>query len=220
MVVLDDAALPPPQRLAVAWSPRAVRPTMLALLIFDAHLASLVAGASEPMLGQIRLAWWREQLREAPDARARGCPELDALSTSWRGEETALVTLVDGWEQLLGEAPLPEAAIGAFAQSRGESFAGLARLSGAIAAEKASTDAGRQWALADLAFRVRDAEEKARCRELYLGAALPPRSHLPRALRGLSVLAALALRSIARDEPLLEGRGAALLALRVGLTGR
>jgi hypothetical protein len=78
---------------------------------------------------------------------------------------------------------------------------------------------GRQWALADLHFRTRDEVERALCRSLYE----EDRSTLasvPRGLRGLAVLAALADRAMARDRPLMAGRGAALLAWRVGLLGR
>jgi phytoene synthase len=44
---------------------------------------------------------------------------------------------------------------------------------------------------------------------------------LPRALRPLTVLAGLALRSLARGgAPLLDGAGATLLAVRLGIAGR
>jgi phytoene synthase len=221
MVLLDDATLPAPQQLAVAWSPRQVRRAMLALLVFDALLARLVAGASEPLLGQMRLAWWREQLAREPDARQRGNPELAALGTHWRGEEAPLLELIDGWEHLLGVAPLPEEAIASFTRGRGAGFAGLARLGGAPQDAEAAAEAGRCWALADLAFHVREPAERDSCRRLFRECAASRASvALPRRLRGLSVLAALAKRAIERDEPMLQGRGAALTALRVGLLGR
>lgn len=219
MTSLDDAALPVPQRLAVAYSPPSVRPAMLALLTFDRHLARLVAGTREPLAGQIRLAWWREELAKQAESRARGTPELEALGKSWRGEEPAVIELVEGWEHLLQEAPLATASFDAFANGRGSAFGGLARLAGEGRASAAAADAGRGWALADLLFRLSDETERETCRALWRRESRPP-VRLPRALRGVAVLDGLARRAMLRDAPLMAGRGAALTALRLGLFGR
>lgn len=219
MAPLDDATLPPSQRLAVAYSPGPVRPAMLALLSFDSHLGRRIAGVSEPLIGQMRLAWWREELGKPLAARAKGNPELDALGETWAGSEPSLVALIDGWEHLLGETPLPEDSIEAFAAGRGTAFAGLAALVGEGAAAAAASGAGTRWALADLAFRLSDPCERDACLKLH-SALAPERVRLPRRLRGLAILDALGKRAMARNEPPMSGRGAALLALRVGLLGR
>ena len=216
MTRAEPADLPPPQRLAVAYTPRPLRARMLALLAFDTQLGRLVAGTSEPMVGQIRLAWWREELAKPISSRALGNPVLEALGGEWTGEDAALIALVDGWEQLLGEVPLPAESIHAFAAGRGGAFAAFARLAGEPASADRSAAAGRRWALADLASRVSDRVERERCRELFR----PGNARLPGALRGLAVLDGLASRAMARDKPLLAGRGAALAALRLGMFGR
>ena len=76
-------SLPVLHRLALTYAPaRATRPT-LALLALDARLAGIVRSASEPMLAQLRLAWWREQLEIDLTARPAGEPLLAVLE-SWR----------------------------------------------------------------------------------------------------------------------------------------
>lgn len=66
--------------LANLYAPEAVRPALFALHALDLELAEVVRTTTEPMLGQIRLAWWREQLQEL-DAGARPAqPVLTALA--------------------------------------------------------------------------------------------------------------------------------------------
>ena len=77
-----------------------------------------------------------------------------------------------------------------------------------------------RWALADFAAHCSLEEE----RQLLVGIAsryTPKRVPLPRNLRGIAVLNALSLHSLARGgRPLAEGRAGALIALRAGLLGR
>lgn len=66
--------------LATLYAPPAARPGLFALHALDLDLAEVVRTTTEPMLGQIRLAWWREQL-QALDAGARPAqPVLAALA--------------------------------------------------------------------------------------------------------------------------------------------
>lgn len=206
--------LPLPQRLALAYAPRGSREATLALLALDAHLATLVRQAREPIVGQLRLAWWRERLEEPVEQRPSGSPQLDALF-SWKGREAALVALIDGWEHLLGET-LDRKAIAAFAEGRGGAFAALAEPEFAAA----TMLAGKRWALADLAAHLGSAEERG---DVLAAAAELGRetSALPRALRPLAVLDGLARRSLARGgAPLAQGPLAGLAALRLGILGR
>ena len=210
--LLDE--LPPPQRLALSYAPRLARSPTLALLALDVRLAALLRRGREPVLVQMRLAWWRETLAADPRSWPVGDPVLGLLR-GWR-RPTALGGLVDGWEGLLGDS-LDRAAIGAFAEGRGEAFAELARELGAEPA--AATACGKLWALGDLAANLSEPGERAAA----IGAAanLPPCPQLPRALRPLAVLAGLARRSLTRGgEPLLAGPRALLFAVRLGIAGR
>lgn len=202
--------LPTLQRLALAYAPARARLPTLALLALDTRLAGIVRNSHEPSLAQLRLAWWREQLQADPAAWPCGEPLLAALQ-SWGGRQASLAALVDGWEYMTGTAPLPEDDLAAFAQGRGEAFAGLAEIVGAD--PEAALRLGRQWALADLAARVAHPEEQKAARRLL--AAEGRTARVSRALRPLTVLHGLALRS--RDR---HSVSALIAALRLGLLGR
>ncbi len=149
-----------------------------------------------------------------PKTWPKGDPLLAEL-TQWRAPG-ALQPLVDGWEGLLAET-LEADAVEGFAAGRAAAFAALADELGA--SDSAAASAGRSWALADLAGNLTDPTE----RETVLHLAATERARLPshRALRPLAILGALGHRAVVRGgRPLLEGRGAALLAMRVGMFGR
>ncbi|HTM95588.1 MAG TPA: hypothetical protein VL100_07210 [Croceibacterium sp.] len=211
--------LPLPQRLALAYAPRRLREVTLGLFALDAHLANLVRKAREPLLTQARLAWWRERLAEPIELRPKGDPLLDLLA-SWREREAALIAVVDGWEHLLDES-LDAEAIEGFAAGRAAGFAGLAAVAGEGGSRTSAEQAGRRWALADLAAHLGNAEERDRALDAARASGLHQAS-LPRALRPLRVLDGLARRSFARGggAPLVDGALAGLTALRLGIVGR
>jgi phytoene synthase len=206
--------LPPPQRLALSYAPSSARCRTLALLALDTRLAGLLRTRGEPVLAQMRLAWWRDILAAEPNGWPRGEPVL-ALLRNWR-EPARLVALVNGWEALLSD-PLDATAIAEFASGRAEGFAQLAR---EVACDPApATAAARAWALGDLAAHLADPAERDAVIEM--AADFSPIAALPRPLRPLAVLAGLARRSLARGgTALLDGPGAALTAIRLGIAGR
>lgn len=207
-------SLPAVQRVALAYAPQRSRLAWLGLLALDTRLAQLVRETREPMLGQIRLAWWRERLGEVPAKRPKGEPLLALL-----GEDSErLVPLVDAWEAMLGEAPLPRETIAGFAQGRAAALAGLASALGRPAAAGDSARAGRGWALADLALRLSHPQEREHVAALIADEDLS-RPRLPREMRPLVVLHGLALRDLRRgaDE---AGMGALFATLRLGIFGR
>lgn len=163
------------------------------------------------MLAQLRLAWWREQLKADGFTWPEGEPLLAALR-SWRGEHGRLAALVDGWELLTGKAPLPAAALDGFADGRGDAFAALAGAVGAADDPDLVRQAGRAWALADLAANVADPEEKQVAAALAKATRAP---RLSRSMRVLTVLEGLARRRLTGLSPV-----ALLAAIRLGLLGR
>jgi phytoene synthase len=103
---MNDIAsqLPPPANLAVAYTPVAFRPAFTLLLQLDVRFADIVQKAREPMIAQIKLAWWRDAFVAEPALRPKGEPLLQALGTC--GDvisPSALEDLVSAWELLLGE---------------------------------------------------------------------------------------------------------------------
>lgn len=214
--LIETLALP--ERLALAYAPAAVKPATLALLALEARLAQALRQASEPIMAQMRLAWWRDQIVLAPGQRETS-DELAAGLALFAGEEKALSASIDGWEVLLSEQ-MDEAAVERIAAGRSATFGALARLHGAGHAQEAAIAAARRYVLADLAAKLTDKEEREAALALA-GREGMGRIALPRALRSLAVLDGLAQRSIKRGgAPLLDGSGSVLVAIRLGLSGR
>ena len=214
---VDDPDLDTAIAVALAWQPRASRPALASLFELDRRLGDALARAKEPLLAQMRLAWWRDRLTDQGGSPT-GEPLLRELAVHWGERRAMLRALVDGWENLLGDAPLPASAIEAFAAGRGRALAAFAELAGDRAIAPSAEAAGRCWAFADLAWRSSDDRERELARSLGLAVHLP--ALRSRELRGVGVLGALAWRALVRNEPLMQGRGAALTAMRVGMLGR
>ncbi len=103
---MNDTAspLPPPANLAVAYTPVAFRPAFTLLLQLDMRFADIVRKAREPMIAQIKLAWWRDAFAAEPALRPKGEPLLQSLGECGGViSSSALQDLVSGWELLLGE---------------------------------------------------------------------------------------------------------------------
>ncbi len=215
MEVNPISELPPPQRLALAYAPARSRAQTLALLAYDAQLGLIVRRTSEPILGQMRLAWWRDQLALPAGGRPKGNRVL-AMLAALEGEEHALREMASGWEVLLGEH-LGADAIREHSRSRAAGWLAMARLQDAD--EESVERAAQCWALGDLAANLGGSEQQ---RVVEIGE--PVRSsqpRLPRTFRSLAVLAGLGRRSLARGgAPLLAGPGSVLAAIRLGISGR
>jgi phytoene synthase len=209
--------LPVLQRLALSYAPAASREAWLGLLALDARLAGVVRAASEPMLAQLRLAWWREQFRNPLTDAPAGEPLLAVLRT-WEPERAALEALVDGWEAITADPPLPATAMMALARGRGRALGALASLTGARD-DEAAERLGLEWALADIASRLGDPKERGMADALV--AACEWRSaRLPRTMRPLAVMHGIAARAVRRGEPIDAGSPVTLaLAIRIGLLG-
>jgi len=200
--VTSPEDLAPAPRLALAWQPAVTRPALAALFALDARLAGVVTAAKEPLLVQIRLAWWRERLAELGSGNSPPEPLLAALAGAWGSAARELAPLIDGWEARL----CADSALGDLAEGRAQALAAYAHLAGAPKDAPAAAEAGRRWSRAEGA----GADPAGRLAPLAL-------SHR---LRGVAVLGALATCALERGEGLLEGRGAVAAAWRVGLLGR
>ena len=208
--------LPGEAQLALAWSGRNVRAPFTIALQLDRRLARIVGRTHEPMLGQMRLAWWREALAKPLAERPRGDAVLDGIGLHWQGREAALVAMVDAWEVLVTTQTLGADEAAAFGTGRGAFFAALSG-DGSRGARLAA--AGTRWALADAAAALSDPAERAVMVAAGLGVGDAPGS-LGGELRGLAVLDLLALRALQRGgRPLMEGRGAPLAVLRGAIFG-
>lgn len=202
------------QRLALSYAPARSRDGVLALLMLDNRLATILRQGSEPIIAQIKMAWWRDRIRENPDAWPLGEVVLQALR-KWPADPALLLPLANGWEALLAE-DLTIAGIEEFAQGRAAAWAALVpdRHKAAVSAT------ARCWALSDLALNLGEGDEATAARRLALAASGAP-ARLPRDVRPLAVLGALTHRALFRSSgDLLDGPAAGLIALRIGLFGR
>ena len=179
----------------------------------DDALAEVVTSSTQPTLGAIRLAWWREALERLDTGQPPPEPRLQAVARELlpRGISGATVAaLEDGWATLLDEEPDLER-IG----ERG------ARLFAIGASLLGTTDdrlapAGRIYAF-EVVRRKRLTQLPFPAEEMHMLA----RHRFARRLRPLTALARLAARDVKRA-PELEpeatpGRAATLLYHR--LTG-
>ena len=224
MIAMGEAdstidAISPELRLAIGYTPTQLRNRIAVVFALDRRLARIVSQANEPMLAQMRIAWWRDELGKPPGQRPAGDAVLDAAGSLWAGREFALHALIDGWENLLAEAPLPQHQALGFAAGRAAPFLSLMQDDELGGDAEAVALAARRWSLADLSAHVSTGRERTDLVALGRANGLQP-ARLPAAFRGLAVLDALARRSLKRGgRPLMEGRGAALTALRAGLLG-
>ena len=212
------ATLPLPQRLALSYAPRRSREAVLTLLLLDNRLADILRRANEPLIAQMKLAWWRDRLAQDVADWPEGEPLLERLRR-WPGAVADLGPLVDGWERLLAD-DLTMSAVERYAQGRGQAWEALAQSLGDVDGARMVGAEARQWALADLALHLGKDTERRIARQAALRARGGNR-RLPRSMRTLAILQALTNRALDRDTPeLLDGPRAAMLALRIGLTGR
>jgi len=191
-----------------------LRPAFDALFDIDDAMADVVAESTQPALGAIKLAWWRERLEELDQGKVPSEPRLQAAARELlpRGISGGdLAQLEAGWATLLQEQP----DIDVLGQAGGGLFEIAARF--LKSSDPALRDAGRTYAF-----------QMVQRRDL-LASGLPESDFrelvgrvFPKSLRPLTALTALAVRDLRRGddrEPeATPGRAIALLAHR--LTGR
>lgn len=207
------------ERLAVEYCAKELRPALIAFFAFDARLGQIASKTTEPALGQMKLAWWRDMLSQPIDDQPKGDVVLEALSLHWAERKASLIEAVDAWEVLIASEKLSAHDIELFAKGRVEP---IVRIDQQIADKinKNVQPMAELWALADIAHRVSDEDERATILRIA-SERLQHTGPIAKSLRGIAVLHALARRSLERGgRPMLDGRGAALTALRVGLIGR
>ena len=213
--LLQDA-LAPLSRLALVYAPAVCRADWLTVLALAARLAAVIRQSREPVLAQIRLAWWREKLEGLSADHPPAEPLLARIAALGGGE--GLVPLVNGWEALLGEPPLSGESFNEFAAGRAQTMGWLAKRHAADAA--AAESLARRWALADLALHLGDPGERDKAAQLH-GDVSAPSGRTGGALKPLAILHAVSARALARGgAAALTSPAALVIAMRIGLIGR
>ncbi|HIM45993.1 MAG TPA: squalene/phytoene synthase family protein [Alphaproteobacteria bacterium] len=133
------------------------RGALFALILFNAEIARVREMVSEPMLGQIRLQWWREAIDEIYRGKGRRHDVADPLAEAIRSHgmtRNYFERLIDARETDLEETP-PES-LAALEHYAEESAAPLVSLALEVAGAEAGalTDVARHvgvgWALTGL----------------------------------------------------------------------
>jgi len=176
----------------------------------DLALADVVSTSSDPRLGAIRLAWWRERLDELDEGKLAAEPRVQSVSTELlpRGVSGHELTLLeDAWLPLLEPFPWGDPQAEALMQ-RGRLLFGIgARLLGSAADE--AEQAGALWSLVDGAQHCTDPQSQELLRQRAAALLATMRRPLPRRLRVLTVLAALAAADLIREGSRLKRVSAA-----------
>ena len=206
----------PEVALALSYATVAERAGLRALIELDDTLAAVLRGGGEAMLMQMRLVWWRDALAALDAKPAPAVPMLVEVARTLlpAGVSGAkLAEMASGWEIVLTDPDLEEAALQSFARQRGGAlFAAAARL----LSTQVSEEAGQGWALVDLARHVTDraiAERALALARPMLARAMARR--LPergRALSALTLLAAMDAR-VPLDRPIPHGAPRRVLRL-------
>ncbi|WOF41890.1 hypothetical protein KNJ79_11605 [Sphingopyxis indica] len=183
------------------------RAALTALWALAERLTALLRDTTEPLIGQIKLAWWRDMLAllaNDPEALPKGEPLLAELQATWGGQG-GLDALVDAAEaMLLAEDAGRDGAIG-FGTA-------LFALSGGDGAS------GQRWGLLWGAALQKDEADARRLFAEARAAPPPPRSAFA-GQRALLMLDRWAAAIAARDGE-RRWRSEGLLLFRLGLFGR
>lgn len=207
---MDDAPLRDHDLVRHYW-PVELRPAFDALFGIDDAMAEVVTSSTQPALGAIRIAWWREALERLDTSPPPPEPRLQAAAAELlpRGiSGKMLAELEDGWTTLLDEEPDVERV----GERGAKLFALGAKL---LAADDARLDpAGRLYAQEQVA-RKGLMPMHYPMEEMHMLAG----HRFGRRLRPLTALARLAARDV-KQAPAVEpeatpGRASALLSHRL-----
>ena len=165
--------------MAALFAGGGTRTDLLALYAFNLELAKIREVVREPMMGLIRLQWWRDCIAEiyAGNARRHQVAQPLAAAVARRGlPRESFERLIDSREaDMDGGAPADLAALGAYAESTGGTLLELATRivmdSAKVTAPvlSAARDLGTAWALIGL---VRAIPFHARAKRVYVPLAL------------------------------------------------
>jgi phytoene synthase len=159
-----------PRYVATLFAPQDAREDLFALYAFAAEIARIPDAVSDPALGEIRLAWWRERLEGGAAEGGEGSPILQALFGSVERRRlpvSALVRLVEARAaDLYADPPADVEALEALL---GESESALFQLAGLVLGAKgpeiadASGHAGIAYGLNRRLARFSQDRRRGRC---------------------------------------------------------
>lgn len=220
---LIEEWLTPLQRLLIAYARKADKMRYAAAFALDNRLAESALGASEPLLGQVRIAWWRDRLADIDKAGDSGEPLL-ALFHDLEGQGTDLSAasgLVDHWEAvLLGDDGDDTVSLATALDGRGEALFALAGQCGE--ADPVQRQWAAHWSRWDWLRRLQEDRAETLWQQWRSDITQPPRKVFDRAARPLSMLCRLVYADRDRARPGSDIYRPAIAGKLIwhGLTGR
>ena len=148
----------PDRYLAALLAPRAARDDLITLAAFAAEIEKITSHATEAPLGEIRIQWWRDALRDAAGGTKSGHPIADAFADVIARHNLSANAL-DGFfdanvHRLFADAPADDAALRLELDLiEGTLFSFVAQILGAPSNDNTSaviTEAAQAYGLAKL----------------------------------------------------------------------
>ena len=142
---------------ATLFCPAGCRPALLALYAFNLEIATIREMVSEPLIGHMRLQWWRDAIDAIYDGQPPGHPVATALADAAASCELArepFDRMIDGRELDLSDIPRKNlAALESYTDATSSSLVRLAlAVLGArdVDAEQLAHHAGLAWGLSGI----------------------------------------------------------------------
>ncbi len=193
-MILPELTFLPPKRLALAYARADLQRGFGLLLALDDRIELIFRKAGEPLIAQMRLAWWNDVISKPARERPVGEPLLAILATVEEDNPTlnittAMLKLVKAWDFLLAHSQWSADVLHEYAAARSSAIFGWY----AVAAGSSENDTallhniGIKWALCDLLGRCRNEDEfqSVKAEQVHF----PQKRRIPRSLRPLSIVA-------------------------------
>ncbi len=214
-MISANEPLSAPKQLALAYAKGEIRMVLTLLLTLDVRFASIIRDGREPLIGQMRLAWWNDVITKPAVLRPKGEPLLQQLAVLEQlgfeeALQTAMMKLVAAWDLLLAHETWSQSILLEHANYRSQAV--FSAYENMLGQGEGATNSGVKWALHDLATLgiSGDGRTAAITSAIQSLAQTKP----PRRLKPLSVLAKAAQQEYQGD------RLGGLRLLWHGLTGR
>ncbi len=203
----------PGKLLALTYAKGELRDALTLLLGLDMRLGQIVSKSTEPLIGQLRIAWWRDALLKPSEERPKGEPLFEDLAALKYDLAPYMIHLADAWGGLLAQEEWTSDALAAFAGDRSKGiFGGFSEAADqGYEVRNKLIVMGKRWALIDLMPYCKNTETQETLRSCLLRYSQSYR--VPRSVRPLSMLALAAEQESGGMKP-------GIRLLWHGLTGR
>lgn len=191
-MILPQITLSPPKRLALAYTRPDLRSGLALILAFDDRLSVILNSSNEPLIAQMRLAWWNDVISKPLERRPIGEPLLAILAYLERkfadaNVGAAMLKLTEAWDMLLAHEDWTPLVLNEYADLRSSAIFDWYGEQIAVFNCPQLKHLGLDWALIDLLQSSRTKAEYDTIKALI--SVGTKNSAISRELRPLSILA-------------------------------